>query len=143
MENVQKSEVEFRSGTSETLDGSDSLQISQKCNIIRVFSVSTSTDFITRLVSLEFCEGYMKDKILFFEKFFKKLGKDFKPSVKELKVPKSTFSVCHEYIKVEIMSRVLVGFGETTENRGRTHTRTEMDMDFLNVCYTKAPSGQK
>ena len=51
-------------------DGSDSLQIGQKCNII---SVSTSTHFITRLVSLEFCEGYMKDKKWFLKSFLKSL----------------------------------------------------------------------
>ena len=39
------------------------------------------------------------------------------------------------------MSRVLVGFDETTENRG--HTEPQTDMDFWNVSYTKAPSGQK
>ena len=44
----------------------------------------------------------------------------------------------------KIMSRVLVGFDETTDFRGRTDGRThaEMDMDFLNVCHTRAPSGQ-
>ena len=62
----------------------------------------------------------MKDKFLFFKNFLKKLGKDFKPSVKELNVPKSTFFHCEEYMKGKIMSRVLVGFGETTETRGRT-----------------------
>mgnify|MGYP000374366737 CR=1 FL=1 len=40
----------------------------------------------------------MKDKILFLKNFLKKLGKDFKPSVKELKVPKSSFFLCDEYI---------------------------------------------
>ena len=43
------------------------------------------------------------------------------------------------------MSRVLVGFGETADHRGRTpdgRTDAEMDMDFLNVCYTRAPKGQ-
>ena len=51
-------------------------------------------------------------------------------------------------MKEKVMSRVLVGFGKTTDFRGQTrmdadgrgYTRT--DMDFLNVCYTKAPSGQ-
>ena len=62
---------------------------------MRVFSVSTSTHLITKLVSLEFCEGYMKDTILFFEKFFEKLGKDFKPSVQELKATKSSFFLYH------------------------------------------------
>ena len=82
----------------------------------------------------------MKDKNIFFKNFFKKLGKDFKPSVKELKVPKSRFFLCDEYMDVKIMSRVLVGFDETSVFRGRTDTHT--DMDFLNVCHTKAPSGQ-
>ena len=63
---------------------------------------------------------------------------NFKPSVKELKVPKSSFFLCDEYMDVKIMSRVLVGFDETSVFRGRTRT----DMDFLNVCHTKAPSGQ-
>ena len=40
------------------------------------------------------------------------------------------------------MSRVLVGFDETFVFRGRTRIHAEMDMDFLNVCYTRAPSGQ-
>ena len=63
--------------------------------------------------------------------------------MQELNVPKSTFFHCEEYMKVKIMSRVLVGFGETTETRGhRTDTYTEMDMDFLDVCYTRAPKGQ-
>ena len=59
----------------------------------------------------------MKDKILFLKNFSKKLGKDFKPSVKELKVPKLSFFLCDEYMDVKIMSRVLVGFDETTKNR--------------------------
>ena len=104
--------------------------------------MSTGTHFITGLVSLDFCEEYLKDKILILKNFLKKLGKDFKPSVQELMVQKSSFFHCEEYMKVKIMSRVLVGFGETTENRGRGYTRTEMDMDFLNVCYTRAPKGQ-
>ena len=54
--------------------------------------MSTGTHFITGLVILDFCEGYMKDIILFFKKFEKKLGKDFKPSVQELHGPKSNFS---------------------------------------------------
>ena len=62
----------------------------------------------------------MKDKILFLKNFKKKLGKDFKPSVKELKVPKSSFFLCDEYMDVEIMSRVLVGFDETSVFRGHT-----------------------
>ena len=70
----------------------------------------------------------------------KKLGKDFKPSVQELKVTKSSFFFLHEYMDEKIMSRVLVGFDETTDFRGR-YTETEMDMDFLNVCYTRAPKG--
>ena len=64
----------------------------------------------------------MKDKILFLKKFKKKLGKDFKPSVQELKVPKSSFFLCDEYMDVKIMSRVLVGFDETSVFRGRTRT---------------------
>ena len=31
---------------------------------MRVLSVSTGTHFITGLVSLDFCEGYVKDKLL-------------------------------------------------------------------------------
>ena len=38
------------------------------------------------------------------------------------------------------MSRVHVGLDKITDFRGRTEGYT--DMDFLNVCYTKAPSGQ-
>ena len=64
----------------------------------------------------------MKDKILFLKNFSKKLGKDFKPSVKELKVPKSSFFLCDEYMDVKIMSRVLVGFDETSVFRGYTRT---------------------
>ena len=123
-----------------TSDGSDSLQISQKYDIMRVLSVSTGTHFVTGLVSLDFCEGYMKDKILFLKKFEKKLERNFKPSVKNLHGPKSSFFLCDEYMDVKIMSRVLVGFDETSVFRGRGRGRT--DMDFLNVCHTKAPSGQ-
>ena len=54
-------------------DGSDSLQIGQKCDIMRVLSVSTGTHFITGLVSLDFCEGNVKDKFLFIKKFEKNL----------------------------------------------------------------------
>ena len=92
--------------------------------------MSTGTHFITGLVSLDFCEEYLKDKNLFFKNFLKKLGKDFKPSVQELMVQKSSFFHCEEYMRSKIMSRVLVGFDETTVFRGRTHT-AEMDMDFL------------
>ena len=42
---------------------------------MRVLSVSTGTHFITGLVSLDFCEGYMKDIFLFFKKFEKNLEK--------------------------------------------------------------------
>ena len=104
-------------------DGSDSLQISQKCDIMRVLSVSTDTHFITGLVSLDFCEGYMKEIFLFFKKFEKKLERNFKPSVKNLHGPKSSFFHCEEYMKVKIMSRVLVGFDETTDLCGRTDGR--------------------
>ena len=44
-------------------------------------------------------------------------------------------------MRLKIMSRVLVGFGETIDFRGRG--QREMDMDFLNVCHTRAPKGQK
>ena len=54
-------------------DGSDSLQISQKCDIMRVLSVSIGTHLITGLVSLDFCEGYMKEVFLFLKKFEKNL----------------------------------------------------------------------
>ena len=106
-----------------TSDGSDSLQVHQKYDIMRVLSVSTGTRFITGLAILDFCEGYnfMKDKITFL-KNWKTLERNFKPSVKELKVPKSSFFLCNEYMDVKIMSRVLVGFDETTENRGRART---------------------
>ena len=57
-----------------------------------------------------------------------------------MKAPKSSFFHCEEYMKAKLMSRVLDVVGEMTENRGRT--RTQVDMDFLNVCHTKAPSGQ-
>ena len=82
----------------------------------------------------------MKDKFLFFKKFEKKLERNFKPSVKNLHGPKSSFFHCEEYMDVKIMSRVLVGFGETIDFRGRG--QREMDMDFLNVCHTRAPKGQ-
>ena len=85
---------------------------------MRVLSVSTGTHFITGLVSLDFCEEYLKDKII----FLKKLGKDYKLSVQQLKVQKSSFFHCEEYMKVKIMSRVLVGFGETADHRGRGRT---------------------
>ena len=55
--------------------------------------MSTGTHFITGLVSLDFCEEYLKDKII----FLKKLGKDYKLSVQQLKVPKSSFFHCEEY----------------------------------------------
>ena len=54
-----------------TSDGSDSLQNGQKYDIMRVLSVSTSTRFVTKWVNLDFCEVYMKDKIL-LKKTFKK-----------------------------------------------------------------------
>ena len=87
---------------------------------MRVLSVSTGTHFVTGLVSLNFCEGYMKHKILFFKKFEKKLERNFKPSVKNLHGPKSSFFLCDEYMDVKIMSRVLVGFDKTTDFRGYT-----------------------
>ena len=59
----------------------------------------------------------MKDNILFLKNFLKNRGKDFKPSVQELLVQKSCFFLCDEYMDVKIMSRVLVGFDETTKNR--------------------------
>ena len=59
----------------------------------------------------------MKDKNLFLKKFEKKLERNFKPYVKNLHGPKSSFFHCEEYMDVKIMSRVLVGFGETTKNR--------------------------
>ena len=136
MENVQKSEVEYVRMTS---DGSDSLQISQKCDIKRVLSVSTGTHFITGLVSLDFCEGYMKDNFLFFKKFEKKLERNFKPSVKNLHGPKSSFFHCEEYMDVKIMSRVLVGFDETPENRC-THHRTDGHGFFERLPH-KSPFG--
>ena len=113
---------------------------------MRVLSVSTDTHFITGLVSLDFCEGYMKEIFLFFKKFEKKLERNFKPSVKNLHGPKARFFHCEEYMDVKIMSRVLVGFGETADHRGRTPDADadgRTDMDFLNVCYTRAPKGQK
>ena len=84
----------------------------------------------------------MKDKMLFFKNVLKKLGKDFKPSVKELKVQKSSFSLCDEYI-VKIMSRVLVGFGETSVFRGRTRTWTDADTGhgFFERLPHKSPFG--
>ena len=87
---------------------------------MRVLSVSTGTHFITGLVSLDFCEGYMKD---FFLSLKKKLERNFKPSVKNLHGPKSSFFHCEEYMDVKIMSRVLVGFGETSVFRGRGRGR--------------------
>ena len=65
----------------------------------------------------------MKDTILFFKKFEKKLERNFKPSVKNLHGPKSSFFHCEEYMDVKIMSRVLVGFGETAADRGQTDGR--------------------
>ena len=82
----------------------------------------------------------MKDKILFFKNFLKKLGKDFKPSVKELKVPKSSFFLCDEYMDVKIMSRVLVGFDETSVFRGRTDGRTDGHGFFERLPH-KSPFG--
>ena len=118
MENVQESEI---GDVRPTSDRSESFQIDQKCDIMRVLSVSTGTHFITGLVSLDFCEGYMKDFFLFFKKFEKKLERNFKPSVKNLHGPKSSFFHCEEYMDVKIMSRVLVGFDETSVFRGRIH----------------------
>ena len=66
---------------------------------------------------------------------------NFKPSVKKLKVPKSSFFNCQEYMKVKIMSRVLVGFDETTENRCR---RTRIHGDghgFFERLLHKSPKG--
>ena len=62
----------------------------------------------------------MKDKNLNFKKFGKKLERNFKPSVKNLHGPKSSFFFLHEYMDEKIMSRVLVGFDKTTDFRGRT-----------------------
>ena len=125
-----------------TSDGSDSLQISQKCDIMRVLSVSTGTHFITGLAILDFCEGYMKENFLFLKKFLKKLGKDFKPSVQELNVPKSSFFLCDEYMDVKIMSRVLVGFDETSVFRGRRRRWTDGDgHGFLERLPHKSPFG--
>ena len=75
VENIQKSEVEFRSGTSEwrQMDWIVFKSI-KKCDIMRVLSVSTGTHFITGLVSLDFCEGYMK----IFYYFFKSLKKNLR-----------------------------------------------------------------
>ena len=59
----------------------------------------------------------MKDNFYFSKKFEKKLERNFKPYVKNLHGPKSSFFHCDEYMRLKIMSRVLVGFGKTTENR--------------------------
>ena len=69
------------------------------------------------------------------------LGKDFKPSVKELNVPKSTFFHCEEYMKVKIMSRVLVGFGETADHRGRTPDADADGHGFFERLLHKSPKG--
>ena len=61
----------------------------------------------------------MKDTFLFLKKFEKQLERNFKPSVKNLHGPKSSFFHCEEYMDVKIMSRVLVGFDETSVFRGR------------------------
>ena len=63
MENVQESEI---GDVRPTSDGSESPQIGKKYDIMRVLSVSTGTHFITGLVILDFCEGYMKDICLCF-----------------------------------------------------------------------------
>ena len=55
---------------------------------MRVLSVSTGTHFITGLVSLDFCEGYMKDKILFFKHFERKMCPIFGSIFKNLHGPK-------------------------------------------------------
>ena len=90
VENVQESEL---GDVRPTSDGSESLQIDQKCDIMRVLSESTGTQFFTGLVILDFWKG--EGYFLFFKKFEKKLGKDFKPSVQELKVTKSSFFHYH------------------------------------------------
>ena len=86
----------------------------------------------------------MKDKILFLKNFLKKLGKDFKPSVKNLHGPKSSFFHCEEYMKVKIMSRVLVGFDETSVFRGRRETEGDGDgHGFFERLLHKSPKGAK
>ena len=81
----------------------------------------------------------MKDKILF--KKIKKLGKDFKPSVKNLHGPKSSFFHCEEYMDVKIMSRMLVGFDETSVFRGRTDTGRGDGHGFFERLPHKSPFG--
>ena len=71
-----------------TSDGSDSLQNYQKYDIMRVLSVSTSTRFVTKWVNLDFCEGYMKDKKIFFENFERKIWPIFGSIFKNLHGPK-------------------------------------------------------
>ena len=72
-------------------------------------------------------------KCYFLKTFLKELGKNFKPCVKVLNVPKiELFS--HNYYGGKIITRVLVGFDKTTENRGHGRRR-----DFSNVCHAKAP----
>ena len=66
---------------------------------------------------------------------------NFKPSVKELNIPKSSFSHCQEYImKVKIVSRVLVGFDETTDLCGRTDADADVH-GFLERLPHKSPLG--
>ena len=83
----------------------------------------------------------MKDKNLFILKFEKKLERNFKPSVKNLHSPKSSFFHCEEYMRLKIMSRVLVGFDETTEIRCG-HTRTDGHGFFERLPH-KSPFGAK
>ena len=55
---------------------------------MRVLSVSRGTHFITGLVSLDFCEGYVKDKNLFKKKFKRKICPIFGSIIENLHGPK-------------------------------------------------------
>ena len=63
----------------------------------------------------------MKDKKYFLNTLKEKLGRYLVRSSKICTVQKSSFFHCEEYMKVKIMSRVLVGFDKTTDFRGRIH----------------------
>ena len=85
--------------------------------------MSTGTHFITGLVSLDFCEGCVKDKFPFLKSLKQKFDRYLVRSLKICTALKSSFFHCEEYMKVKIMSRVLVGFDKTTDFRGRTDGR--------------------
>ena len=89
--------------------------------MMRLSSMSTAILF---MISLDFCEGYVKDKYLFLKSLKEKFDRYLVRSLKICTALKSRFFHCEEYMKVKIMSRVLDVVGEMTENRAPGRRRT-------------------